>query len=330
MNWTGTIKAAALATALSAVSLAASAEVKIALDTAPDLEGSGTYVWANTFGNYLNEHGMAAKEYPRGALGEEAEKLDQTSQGLLEVNMADVKSAGKLDTLIYGVYLPYLFEDIGHLDMAVDKGRILEKVNEATTPEGVRVLDIVALGSGAGIFNTKKPITHPDDMADLRMRALDETQIKLFESWGTKGTIVSWSEVPNALQTGVADGYMNPAFVPLMFGHTDFIKHYTNANMVPSTRLAIASEDWYQGLSDAERKTVDDAVKAAHDANRAWLKRTEPAMEGKLKEAGIEVTHLTPESRAAFVERSRKVYTDGVLAPEQVEIWVEAADAAKM
>ena len=76
MNWTGTIKAAALATALSAVSLAASAEVKIALDTAPDLEGSGTYVWANTFGNYLNEHGMAAKEYPRGALGEEAEKLE--------------------------------------------------------------------------------------------------------------------------------------------------------------------------------------------------------------------------------------------------------------
>ncbi|MFC3228625.1 TRAP transporter substrate-binding protein [Marinibaculum pumilum] len=330
MNWTATIKAAALATALSAVSLAATAEVKIALDTAPDLEGSGTYVWANTFGNYLNEHGMEAKEYPRGALGEEAEKLDQTSQGLLEVNMADVKSAGKLDTLIYGVYLPYLFEDIGHLDMAVDKGRILEKVNAATTPEGVRVLDIVALGSGAGIFNTKKPITHPDDMADLRMRALDETQIKLFESWGTKGTIVSWSEVPNALQTGVADGYMNPAFVPLMFGHTDFIKHYTNANMVPSTRLAIASEDWYQGLSDADRKIVDDAVKAAHDANRAWLKRTEPAMEGKLKEAGIEVTHLTPEARAEFVDRSRKVYTDGVLAPEQVEIWVEAADGAKM
>ena len=72
-------------------------------------------------------------------------------------------------------------------------------------------------------------------------RALDETQIKLFESWGTKGTIVSWSEVPNALQTGVADGYMNPAFVPLMFGHTDFIKHYTNASMVPSPTLALAT-----------------------------------------------------------------------------------------
>ena len=52
------------------------------------------------------------------------------------------------------------------------------------------------------------------------MRALDELQIQTFEQWGAKGTIVSWSEVPNALQTGVAEGYLNPPFVPLVFGHT--------------------------------------------------------------------------------------------------------------
>ena len=329
MNWNISLKAALLAAGLATAGFAAQAEVKIALDTAPDLEGSGTYVWANTFGNYLNEHGIEAKEYPRGALGEEAEKLDQVSQGLLEINMADVKSAGKLDSLIYGVFLPYLFDDMDHLDRAVEKGDLLQKINAATTKEGVRVLDIVALGSGSAIFNTKKPIAHPDDMADLRMRALDENQIELFESWGSKGTIVSWSEVPNALQTGVADGYINPAFVPIMFGHTDFIKHYTPANMSPSTRLAIASEDWYQSLSDEERATVDEAVKAARAANRAWLKRTEPQMEQKLKDAGITITPLTPEARQAFVERSKKLYTEGVLPPEQVEVWVEAAEAAK-
>lgn len=329
MIWSASLKAALLAAGLSTAAFAVQAEVKIALDTAPDLEGSGTYVWANTFGSYLNAHGMEAKEFPRGALGEEAEKLDQVSQGLLEINMADVKSAGKFDTTIYGVFLPYLFQDIDHLDRTVDKGGLLDRINAATTKEGVRVLDIVALGSGAGIFNTKKPIAHPDDMADLRMRALDETQIKLFQSWGSQGTIVSWSEVPNALQTGVADGYVNPAFVPMMFGHTDFIKHYTNADMMPSTRLAIASEDWYQGLSGEERATVDAAVKAAHDANRAWLKRTEPLMEAKLKDAGVTVTTLTPEARAAFVERSRKIYTDGVLSQDQVKVWTDAADAAK-
>lgn len=329
MNWSVSLKAALLAAGLSMAGLAAQAEVKIALDTNPDLQGSGTYVWANTFGNYLNEHGIEAKEYPRGALGEEAEKLDQVSQGLLEINMGDVKSAGTMEPLIYGVFLPYLFEDMDHLDRAVEKAGLLEKINETTTKQGVRVLDIVALGSGTAIFNTKKPVTHPDDLADLRLRALDESQIQLFQAWGSQGTIVNWSEVPNALQTGVADGYVNPSFVPIMFGHTDFIKHYTPANMSPSTRLALASEDWYQGLSDDERKVVDDAVKAARAANRDWLRRTEPELEKKLEEVGITITRLSPEARQEFIDRSRKVYDEGVLKPEQVQVWVEAAEATK-
>src|SRR5690606_18216653 len=123
--------------------------------------------------------------------------------------------------------------------------------------------------------------------------------------------------------------YVNPSFVPIMFGHTDFIKHYTPANMSPSTRLALASEDWYQGLSDDERKVVDDAVKAARAANRDWLRRTEPELEKKLEEVGITITRLSPEARQEFIDRSRKVYDEGVLKPEQVQVWVEAAEATK-
>ena len=75
------------------------AEVKIALDSPADIENSGSYVWANTFSEYLNANGMEAVEYERGALGEEAERLDQVSQGLLEVSMSDVKSAGQLSNI---------------------------------------------------------------------------------------------------------------------------------------------------------------------------------------------------------------------------------------
>ena len=34
------------------------AEVKIALDSPPNLEASGSYVWANTFSTYLNDNGI--------------------------------------------------------------------------------------------------------------------------------------------------------------------------------------------------------------------------------------------------------------------------------
>ncbi len=306
------------AVALSAPALAQS--VKVALDSPQDLENSGTYVWAHTFVEHLKANGMEAEEFQRGALGEESERLDQVSQGLLEVSMSDVKSAGSLNSLVFGVYLPYFFDDLAQVDKALYDGGMLAKINEGTTPKGVRVIGFTHLGRPAGIFNTKKAITSVSDMADLRMRALDEIQISLFESWGSKGTIVSWSEVPNALQTGVADGYLNPPFVPLLFGHTGFIKHYTDAGTSPSVRLAIASEDWYQGLSDEKRKTVDAAIDAANKANRAWLDKRVGIFQA-LEKAGVTVTELSPEARAEFREKSKAVYTSGPVSAEQLAAW---------
>ncbi len=320
---------AMLAASATLIATAAGAEVKVALDSPPDVQKSGSYVWAHTFVETLNKSGLETKEYPRGSLGEEAEKLDQISQGLLEVSMSDVKSAGKIDKLIFGVYLPYLFQNLAHLDRAVAQAGLLDKINAGIAKNGVRVLALVSVGPGAGIFNTKKPVNTVADMASLRMRALDENQIALFKAWGTNGTIVTWSEVPNALQTGVADGYINPSFVPLMFGHTDFIKHFTDAQVSPAVRIAMASEDWYQGLSDADRAKVDGAVAAATKANRDWLAAREPKMIGEVKQAGISVVELTPTARAEFVEKSMQVYTKGVLNPDQVKTWVDAAGQAK-
>jgi len=301
----------------------AEAEVKIALDSPPNLEGSGSYVWAHTFSTYLNDHGIAAEEFQRGALGGDDELFDQVSQGLLEVSMSPLGIVGSLDKLIYGMRLPYFFEDQAQVDRALNEGGMLEKINATTTPTGVRVISVNNVGQASGIFNTKKPVNSVADMAGLRMRALDESQIDLYEAWGAAGTIVSWAEVPNALQTGVADGYLNPAFVPLLFGHTEFIKFYTDAGVSPSLRITIVSEDWYQGLSDDDRATVDAAVAAATAANREWLKGQDAVL-GKLEEAGVAIVRLTPEAREEFRNASGPAYESGLLSAEQIAAW-EAA-----
>ena len=105
--------------------------------------------------------------------------------------------------------------------------------------KGARVVALVPVGGATGIFNTKKPITKPSDMSDLRIRALDENQIKLLKAWGSNGVIVTMPEVANALKTGIADGYINPPFVPFLFGHTDILKYYTDAqDLGAAPRLA--------------------------------------------------------------------------------------------
>ncbi len=298
--------------------------IKLAHDGPPDMEQFGSYVWGHTFATYLNDHGMAVEEFQRGALGGEAERLDQVSQGLLQVSMSAVKAAGSLDKLVYGVYLPYLFTSTEQLDSALYENGMLARINEGTTPKGVRVLGFYHLGLPAGVFNTKHPVATVDDMSDLRLRALDEFQISLFDAWGASGTIISWPEVTNALQTGVADGYVGPPLMPLIFGQTEILSDYTDARVAMSVRVAIASEDWYQGLSDEERATVGAAVDAANAANREWVGKREGILQA-LAGAGVTVTTPTPEALAEFSARAHSVYADGPMNADQVAEWLAAA-----
>lgn len=316
-----------LATTAAVVALtlgqAALAEVKIALDSAPDLESSGTYVWAHTFAEHLNANGIEAVEFERDALGNEAERLDQVSQGLLEVSMSDLNSAASINSLANGISLPYFFDSWEQLDFALQDSGMLEAINAGTTPEGVRVAAMVHLGGPTGIFTTDTAINTVADLEPLRMRALSEAQIATFEAWGTTGTIVAWGEVPNALQTGVADGYVNPSWVPILFGHTGFIKHFTDARIVFAIRAALISEDWYSGLSDEERAIVDEGIALATAANREWLQAQDAVLD-ELREAGVSVVELSDDARQEFVDRSLAAWETIELPEDGLGQWQAA------
>jgi TRAP-type C4-dicarboxylate transport system substrate-binding protein len=307
---------------------AQAAEIKLAHDSPPDAEKSGTYVWARAFADHLTANKAAVKEYAVNTLGNEAERLDQVSQGLLEVSMSDLSRAGQIDPAIMGFSLGFLWDDIEHLDRAVAASGLLKEINDKLTKKGVRVLSLVALGNAVGIANTKKSIKGVDDIKGLRMRAMDKFQTKYYEQWGCNSVVVPWPEIYNALQTGVADGYLNPSWVPVLFKHTEIIKYYLDARMSPSLRVALASEEWYSKLSKKDRELVDEAVKKADAVNRKWLVDSEDKALAALRAAGVEVSAMAPAERAKFTELSRKAYPD-VIPAEYVPRFIDAAEKAR-
>jgi TRAP-type transport system periplasmic protein len=318
-----------LATLLFLLSGAASAqEVRIGLDSPPDAARSGSYVFAKALGDQLKASGFTVKELPVNSIGGEAERLDQTTQGLLEVNMADLARSAQLNKLTFGFGLPYLYDSLAHLDRADAAGGLLAKVNEGVIPKGARVVALVAVGGGTGIFNTRHEITKPDDMADLRMRGLDENQMKLFKSWGTNGVVITMPEVANALQTGIASGYINPPFVPFLFGHGAILKYYTPANVSQSLRVAMVSEDWYKKLPADRKAAFDAAVVKAREANRAWVKTSDEQAMEQIAKAGMKITPLTPEGRKQFQERSRTSWT-AILTEAEIKPFVDAANKTR-
>jgi TRAP-type C4-dicarboxylate transport system substrate-binding protein len=302
------------------------AEVKIALDSPPDLEKSGTYVWAKTFGDHLKANGMAAKEFPRDALGAEEEKLDQVTQGLLEVSMSDLAKAGQLEPSIFGFNLPYIFDSMEHMDRTLQKTDLFKKVNDGTAKKGVRVLSLVAVGGFGGLANTKKPINTPDDLKGLRIRAMDKAQVQYLEAWGSSTVIVPWAEIYNALQTGIADGYLNAAVVPLLFKHTEVLKHYADLRFAAPLRVAICSEDWYKKLSSDQKKIVDEASAKATAANRVWQAQIDKTGLDDLEKAGVKITRNTSEQRTQFAKLVRPVY-EKIVGREVADAFIKASDA---
>jgi TRAP-type C4-dicarboxylate transport system substrate-binding protein len=303
------MKLGIIATCCLLLAGAASAqEVRIGLDSPPDAVRSGSYVFAKALADQLKASGFTVKELPVNSIGGEAERLDQTTQGLLEVDMADLARAAQLNKLTFGFNLPYLFDSLAHLDRADATGGLLAKVNEGVIPKGAHIAALVAVGGGTGIFNTKHEVSKPDDMADLRMRALDENQMKLFRSWGTNGVVITMPEVANALQTGIASGYMNPPFVPFLFGHGGILKYYTPANVAQSLRVALVSE--------------------ATAANRAWVKTSDEQALEQVTKAGMKITQLTPEGRKQFQDRSRTSWT-AVLSEAEIKPFIDSANKTR-
>ena len=307
--------------ALLAMSTSASAEVKIALDSAPALDTSGSYNWAFAFGQALTEAGMDVRELPRGSVGDEAEKFDQVSTGLLEISLSDVRAVAQVDPFIYGIRLPYIFTDIAHMDRTLAAGDFYARINESLAEQNAILLALAPLGPASGVITTTQAVRSPSDMADLRMRALDDAQIAMYEAWGSSGTIVPWGEVPAGLQTGVIDGYLNSPFIPVMFGQTDFVRNFATADVIWPLRAVLASKDWYDGLSDEERATVDAAVVTADAAARAWLEEASENGLTALEENGVTVQRLTDEERAVFREASLAVYQSDLMSAEDTALW---------
>jgi TRAP-type C4-dicarboxylate transport system substrate-binding protein len=201
----------------------------------------------------------------------------------------------------------------------------MEKVNSVTTKQGVRVFALVPLGGMGGFAVTKETIKTPADFKGVRMRAMNNQQVEMYKAWGANSVVIPWSEIYNALQTGIADGYMNPPLVPIMFKHTELIKNFSVVNMSCGTRAIIASEDWYQGLSGKDKAVVDGAVEKASDTTWSWsIKVAEKSLQD-LAAAGVNVYRNTSAEKAQFAKLVRPVYPE--IVPQKVaDYFVEIAD----
>lgn len=294
----------------------------VALNASMDAAKNGEAAFVEAFQEHLNANGMQVQVHPANSLGGEKERLDQVSQDLIQVNLAHPAVLFKTAPIVKSLYLPFVFSDYRDFDATMANGKIVNTVNDKIANLGYRLVAFNMRGGSVGLFNNKKPVATLEDVSGLRLRGAEATQIDSYAAWGAKGTVVSWKEVANAIQTGVADGYFNPAASAIVVGHTDMLTHFTPLDAGPSARVVLVSEDWYSGLSPEEKQIVDDAIAKGVAANRAWTEAWIPQVKTILEKAGLTITQLEDGERDRFVEATRPVWAKHA-NPEDLELIVQ-------
>lgn len=319
---------AAVAAACSHMAFAAQV-IDLSYNGAPDADKNAVHAFAENLAALVKEKTggeLELKLYPNSMLGEEEARMEQT-MSKPALNIASFAGVSPVVPEVYVSATPFMFKDFAQARTFFDEGSYWKLVSKALKERaGLEMLAVVEEGGFLAFTNNKKPIAHPDDFKGLRFRAMDPSQVALYEAFGASGTPIPWTEVYMALKTGVADGQMNPPMYIIMGSLFEVQKYLTLANIQYSDQFLVGNAKM---IADWDEKTRNAFLEAVKEANANARKLNEAKVEERvvfLAEKGMEVIRPSDEALAAFREKAAPAYAKFL---QEQKIGQEYLDAAK-
>jgi tripartite ATP-independent transporter DctP family solute receptor len=284
---------------------------------------------------------IEVKLFPNGQLGKDNEVIAQVRDGIVESCISSAGGVAQHYPLVGVFDVPFAFPNIGvvHKVMSLDSsfGKKFAGDLEAKT-SGLKVLGMLDSGGFFEFSNSKRPIRTVEDMKGLRIRTMTlPTHETVVSSLGGQPTPLPLAEVYTALQTGVADGQMNP--IPIIaFAKFDEVQKYLSiTNHLITPYIWFVNKDFYAGLTPEERAIVDWAAAVAVDAGRGISRIIEASDKGlphlamKMQVNALPAAELA-KFRSASQPAVRKLIEEkfGAEGVDMLESMQEAIKAASM
>ena len=248
--------------------------------------------------------------FANGQLGKDNEVIQQVRDGIIESHIASSGGVAQHYKLVGVFDLPFAFPNITVanrvLDINSDFGKKLTADIAAKT--GLKTIGLLDSGGFFAISNSKRPIKSVADMQGLRIRTMTlPTHETIIKSLGGQPTALPWAEVYTALQTGVADGQMNP--VPIIaFAKFDEVQKYLSiTNHVLTPYFWFINAKFYNSLTPEERRVVDQAAETAVEAGRGISRIIEASTEKGLPKLGkkMAINTIPPAELQKFAASSQ-------------------------
>jgi TRAP-type C4-dicarboxylate transport system substrate-binding protein len=196
-------------------------------------------------------------------LGTANQIMDQVVEGSVHLFGNDIAWIVPYDPDFQPISFGFMFRDVDHMNAYFKSQLFLELADKVAKDNDLRILAPVPMASR--MFFSVKPLKTIDDFKGLKVRAPGlEMFVKSYEAYGASPTTVAWNEIFLALKTKLVEAAHGPV--------ADVIanKWHLAAPYITRTEDMYAANAWYvneafwQGLSDAQRKGVQDALETTN------------------------------------------------------------------
>jgi len=236
--------------------------------------------------------------YPNSTLYKDKEELEALQLGAVQMLAPSLAKFGPLGVKEFELFdLPFIFADKKAL-AKITEGPIGRELLNKLDAKGI--LGLAYWDNGFKMMSSNRPIHTPTDMKGLKMRiqaskVLDE-QMRVL---GANPQVMAFSEVYQALQTGVVDGAENPPSNLYTQKMHEVQKHLTVTNHGYIGYAVIVNKKFWDKLPADVRAQLESAMREASKyANTIAQQENDRALEA-VKKAGTTTVYVPNEKEKA-------------------------------
>jgi len=248
--------------------------------------------------------------YPNSQLYKDKEEMEALQLGAVQMLAPSLAKFGPLGAREFEVFdLPYIFDSYEELHK-VTQGPIGQSLLKKLDSKGI--VGLAYWDNGFKVMSANKPLHMPADFRGLKMRIQSSKVLDSeMRALGANPQVMAFSEVYQALQTGVVDGTENPPSNLYTQKMHEVQKFVTVSNHGYLGYAVIVNKKFWDDLPADIRKTLEGALQdATKYANDVAKKDNEDALEAVRKSGKTQIIQLTPEERKAWKKALVKVHQE--------------------
>jgi C4-dicarboxylate-binding protein DctP len=248
--------------------------------------------------------------YPNSTLYKDKEELEALQLGAVQMLAPSNSKFGPIGVREFEVFdLPYILPDLATLRKVTD-GPLGARLLKLLEPKGMTGL--AYWDNGFKQMTANRKLIAPSDYKGMKFRIQSSKVIEAqFRTLGAIPQVMAFSEVYQALQTGVVDGQENTWSNIYTQKMHEVQKYATVTNHGYIGYVVVANKKFWEGMPPDIRAACEKALKEATEYGNGQSARENDDALGDIKKSGkTEILNLTQEQDAAMRKAMMPVYKE--------------------